>query len=108
PPPPTPPPAAEPEVKEETVQLSIRGDQELGVVLEPTEVALSEGDTVINVLSKTLKEKRIPLDYKGVGPTVYVEGIANLYEFDRGPLSGWVFRVNDGFGSQSAGTVKLQ
>jgi hypothetical protein len=32
---------------------------------------------------------------------VYIEGINNLYEFDAGELSGWIYRVNGevpGFG----------
>ena len=29
--------------------------------------------------------------------SVYVEGIGNLYEFDAGELSGWMYRVNGEF-----------
>ena len=29
--------------------------------------------------------------------SAYIEGIANLYEFDVGNESGWMFRVNDWF-----------
>ena len=27
--------------------------------------------------------------------SAYIEGIGNLYEFDCGPQSGWMFSVND-------------
>ena len=29
--------------------------------------------------------------------SVYIEGIGNLYEFDGGPLSGWMYSVNGVF-----------
>jgi len=107
-----PPPSKEPtpveEKKTETVQLSIRGDKDRGVILPPTQVTYEDGDTVLKVLARSLKEKKIPMEYRGTGGAAYVEGIANLYEFDLGPTSGWMFRINGVFGSQSAGSVKLQ
>jgi len=108
---PSPPPAKETPIEEkkaETVQLSIRGDKEMGVILSPTQAKYEAGDTVLKVLARTLKEKKIPMEYSGSGGMAYVEGIANLYEFDRGPTSGWMFRVNGGFASKSAGSVTLQ
>ena len=29
--------------------------------------------------------------------SAYIEGINNLYEFDTGELSGWMYKVNDWF-----------
>ena len=113
--PPSPVPVAKPAappppplVAEKTVNLSVRGDKDLGVILAPTEVIVVEGDTVLKVLTQTLKDNKIPMEYRGSGGMAYIEGIANLYEFDRGPTSGWMFRINGVFGSQSAGSVKLQ
>lgn len=53
------------------------------------------------------KSNRIPLEYRGSGILSYVEGIANLYEFDQGAGSGWLFKVNGQFADKSAGAVKL-
>lgn len=68
-----------------------------GVILKTTEVPFEEGDTVLDVLLAVTKENKIQLEYEdspayGGG---YVEGIANLYEFDCGELSGWEYFVND-------------
>lgn len=70
-----------------------------GVILPETKVALAENDTVFSVLSRTLKEKKIHMEYvnTAVSDSAYIEGIANLYEFDAGELSGWMYSVNGVF-----------
>ena len=40
--------------------------------------------------------------------SVYIEGINNLYEFDCGKLSGWMFSVNGEFPNYGSSTYKLQ
>jgi hypothetical protein len=90
-----------------TVTISIIGDEKKGVVLEPTSIDWQDGDSVLDVLKQVTKSNKIPLEYKGRGMLSYVEGIANLYEFDQGPSSGWLFKVNGKLASKSAGAVKL-
>lgn len=72
-----------------------------GVVLPLTEVVLQEGDTVFDVLSRVVREKRIQMEYEGADNnsygTAYIEGINYLYEFSCGHLSGWMYRVNGDF-----------
>ena len=72
-----------------------------GVVLPLTEVVLQEGDTVFDVLSRVVREKRIQMEYEGADNnsygTAYIEGINYLYEFSCGRLSGWMYRVNGDF-----------
>lgn len=90
---------------EQSVSITILGPQgENYIILEKKEVAWQEGDTVLEVLKRVTREEGIHLEYRGRNRTAYVEGIDNLYEFDRGPSSGWVYRVNGVFSSQSAGT----
>lgn len=96
------------EPKKETVSISIKGDSGHGTVLSAVEVELAEGDSVLDVLKKITKEKRIQLDYSGAGGAAYIEGIDNLYEFDRGPTSGWMFKVNGVFAKKSAGAVNVK
>jgi len=79
------------------------------VPLPPTEMEISEGDTVLDALIKITKEKKIQMDYRGgQGASAYVEGMANVYEFDRGPGSGWMYRVNGIFPDRGAGVVPLR
>ncbi|MBR6504066.1 MAG: DUF4430 domain-containing protein [Firmicutes bacterium] len=81
-----------------------------GVILAATTVSLSEGDTVFDVLKKTLKDKGILFEFETTPlySGVYIEGIANLYEFDCGPLSGWMYAVNGVFPNYGCGTYKLK
>lgn len=68
-----------------------------GIILDTTKVSFDEGDTVLDVLLAVTKENKIQLEYED-SPAYdggYVEGIANLYEFDCGDLSGWEYCVND-------------
>ncbi|WP_267879712.1 DUF4430 domain-containing protein [Caldalkalibacillus mannanilyticus] len=63
---------------------------------------------MLDVLVRATKEKRIQMEYKGRGGTAYVQGIDQLYEFDQGPTSGWMYSVNGEFISKSAGAVKVK
>lgn len=90
-----------------TVSISIIGDEQKGIILESISVDWQDGDSVLDVLKQVTKSNRIPLEYRGSGILSYVEGIANLYEFDQGAGSGWLFKVNGQFADKSAGAVKL-
>lgn len=70
-----------------------------GMILPTTAVSFSAGETVFHVLERTCRENGIPLEYKGSPDygSIYVEGIANLYEKDVGSTSGWTYRVNGSF-----------
>ena len=78
------------------------------IPLSPTEMEIEEGDTVLDALINITMAKSIQMDYRGgQGATAYVEGIANVYEFDRGQGSGWMYRVNGIFPDRGAGVVPL-
>jgi len=67
-----------------------------GVILKLTKSEILNGDTAFTVLERELKNNKIHLEFQGttVYDSVYIEGIGNLYEFDCGNLSGWIYRVN--------------
>ncbi len=69
---------------------------ENGVFLDNVELEFSEGDTVFDVLEKEMKNRKIHFEFSNalMYDSVYIEGIGNLYEFDAGDLSGWIYRVN--------------
>ena len=48
------------------------------------------------------------MEYTGTAKIPYIEGIANLYEFDCGPLSGWMYQVNGWFPSFNMGQYKIE
>ena len=67
-----------------------------GVILKKTRVSFEEGDSVYDVLYQVCREEKIHFEakYTPAYSTYYVEGIHQLYEFDCGNLSGWMYLVN--------------
>ena len=70
-----------------------------GIILPPTEVQINGGESAFDILKTVTSEHKIHMEFStsGTYKTVYIEGIANLYEFDCGNLSGWTYRVNNEF-----------
>lgn len=68
-----------------------------GVILKKTTVTFEQGDSVFDVLLRETRKRKIHMEYSftPVYNSSYIEGIANLYEFDCGELSGWMYCVND-------------
>ena len=69
---------------------------ENGVLLEVTEVEFDGGASVFDVFREVLREEKIHFEYVDASAydSVYIEGIGNLYEYDCGPQSGWMYSVN--------------
>ena len=67
-----------------------------GTILVPTTVTFYEGESVFDVLQRLCQEKGIHMEasWTPIYNSAYIEGIHNLYEFDCGSLSGWMYRVN--------------
>ena len=68
-----------------------------GLMLAATKVEFIGGESVFDVFRKVLREEKIHFEYVDASAydSVYIEGIGNIYEFDCGPQSGWMFSVND-------------
>jgi len=81
-----------------------------GWILKPTSVTFYEGESVFNVLSRTLKQQGIHLEFVNTPGynSAYIEGIGNLYEFDVGELSGWLYRVNGWVPNYGCSRYQLQ
>ncbi len=81
-----------------------------GIVLPETEVKFSDGESAFDVLQRELKKDNIHMEFQKTAAynTVYVEGIANIYQFDCGELSGWTYSVNDKFPNYGCSDYKLQ
>ena len=67
-----------------------------GILLETVEIEFAGGESVFDVFRKVLREEKIHFEYVDASAydSVYIEGIGNIYEFDCGPQSGWMFSVN--------------
>lgn len=67
-----------------------------GIIFETQTVEFKDGESVFDVLQRICMENNIHMEasWTPIYNSAYVEGINNLYEFDCGNLSGWMYRVN--------------
>lgn len=117
---------AAPEADKLTCTLSVRCDTVLnnmshlkagkaeivpknGVIYEEREVLFNEGESVFNVLVREMKLAKIHMEFENVPlyKSAYIEGIGNLYEFDCGELSGWMYKVNGVYPNYGCSQYKL-
>lgn len=74
-------------------------------LVESIDIDYKEGDTAYTVLKRLLGNK---VDSIGSGENLYVQGIDELYEFDKGSQSGWVYAVNRSMPQVSAGIFDIK
>lgn len=81
-----------------------------GWVLQPMEVTFYEGENVFHVLQRICKQQKVHLEFMDIPlyNSAYIEGINNLYEFDAGDLSGWMYKVNDWFPNYGCSRYQLE
>ena len=67
-----------------------------GIIFPSQSVTFYEGESVFDVLQRVCKENGIQMEasWTPMYNSAYVEGIHNLYEFDCGSGSGWMYSVN--------------
>ncbi len=70
-----------------------------GIILARTEVQFHPGESVYDILMRETRNRGIHMQssFTPMYNSAYVEGIHNLYEFDTGELSGWMYKVNGWF-----------
>ena len=61
-----------------------------GIILDTTGFEIESGETVYDILTEAARKYNIQLQANGG----YIAGIAYLYEYDYGDLSGWIYHVN--------------
>ena len=81
-----------------------------GVILASTKVTFYEEESVFDVLQRVCKENDIHLEssWTPIYNSAYIEGIHNLYEFDCGELSGWMYRVNGWYPNYGCSRYQLK
>lgn len=80
-----------------------------GTVLKKTEYGFDKGESVFDVLKRACSENDIHFDFSLIPVTggAYIRGINNLYEYDCGGVSGWMYKVNDEFPNVGCSDYKL-
>ena len=81
-----------------------------GVILAKRTVTFYEGETVFNLLTRESKRNKIHMEFVNtpIYNSAYIEGIGNLYEFDCGERSGWMYRVNGWFPNYGCSCYQLR
>lgn len=81
-----------------------------GIVFPATEVEFSEGESVFDVLQRVCRDNAIHMEsnWTPMYNSAYVEGINNLYEFDGGRWSGWMYCVNDWYPNYGCGVYQVK
>lgn len=113
----------EPEQTGNTVTLTIRCDTAVnngmhleskwagivpasGCILDTTTFEFEDGDTVFDVLCQARDKYKLHMQYTDGGN--YVQGINNLYEFDGGRWSGWMYCVNGWYPNYGCNVYRVQ
>lgn len=67
-----------------------------GIIFSKT-VAFKEGDSAFDILKEEMEKEKIHFEFNTITGTTskYIEGINNLYQFDCGDMSGWLYYINN-------------
>lgn len=67
-----------------------------GVIYGEREVSFNPGESVFDLVLREMKNNKIHMEFSmtPIYNSAYIEGINNIYEFDCGEGSGWMYRVN--------------
>lgn len=81
-----------------------------GIIFAAQQVVFFEGESVFDLLLREMTEHKIHLEFEmtPIYNSHYIEGIHNLYEFDCGELSGWMYKVNGWFPNYGSSRYALQ
>ena len=80
-----------------------------GWILTAVNAGFNDGESVFDVTKRICMENKIPFEFTlaPIYNTAYIEGINNIYEFDCGSTSGWLYKVNGEFLSYGCSDCKL-
>ena len=96
------------------VILGLEGSERFpadGIILPETLFDIDENENALTLLYDAVRAYQLQIEVDGVSgdvvETAYVRGIASLYEFDFGDLSGWTYLVNGERPSVGCGAYTL-
>ncbi len=80
-----------------------------GVIFAAQTVTFYEGESVFDLLQRICRENNIHMEssWTPMYNSAYIEGIHNLYEFDCGSGSGWMYRVNSWYPNYGCSRYQL-
>jgi hypothetical protein len=81
-----------------------------GVIFAKKTITFSKGESVFDILLRETRSNKIHMEFVNTPMynSAYIEGIANLYEFDCGNLSGWMYNVNGWYPNYGCSRYEVQ
>ncbi|OON97385.1 MAG: hypothetical protein ATN36_03620 [Epulopiscium sp. Nele67-Bin005] len=81
-----------------------------GIILPTTKFIAYENESVFDVLLRETRANKIHMEFVDtpIYNSAYIEGINNIYEFDVGELSGWLYSVNGEFPTVGCSQYTIQ
>ncbi len=89
----------------QTVSIKVIG---INTTMMQGNIEVNSSSTAYSVLKELAKQNDKSISTKGFGSTVYVSGIDGLKEFDHGPSSGWMYKVNGTPPNIGAGAYRVK
>ena len=89
----------------QTVSIKVIG---INTTMMQGNIEVNSSSTAYSVLRELAKQNGKSISTKGFGSTVDVSGIDGLKEFDHGPSSGWMYKVNGTPPNIGAGAYKVK
>lgn len=81
-------------------------------LLSNAKIKYYKNDTAFKVLQRGVKKYGIQMEYQGASSniynSVYIQGLNNIYEFDAGSESGWMYSVNGIFPNYGMSAYKIK
>ncbi|MBE6011811.1 MAG: DUF4430 domain-containing protein [Lachnospiraceae bacterium] len=80
-----------------------------GVIFYTDKAGFKEGETVFDLFKRQMQEEKLQYEFKEMPGTdiVYIDAIGNLYSFDCGEQSGWLFKINGEFPLEACNQIKV-
>lgn len=94
--------------RQDSTTITILGPSGEDTLLAETPIQITPNESVFDASVKALKASNLPFKASGSGLTGYMVSINNLSQRDKGPTSGWLYKVNDIFPSEGPGAYKLK
>ncbi|MGL4738534.1 MAG: DUF4430 domain-containing protein [Cellulosilyticaceae bacterium] len=91
-----------------TIKVKVLGAGGKSVLVPEMSVKLEGEHSVFDASVDAFKKVKVQYDYSGVGNKVYIKAIDNLYQYEKGPQSGWLYKVNGEVPDEGPGMYTLK
>lgn len=90
-----------------SVTVEVLGPGGSCVLMPLTTVSINKDSTVLSTSIDSFNANQLAFQTGGSGTDTYITSIAGLAQQSSGPLSGWLYKVNDVFIDSSPATYKV-